>query len=83
MILDTRKRRCAVLTRSANAAARLLLRSQAERKAASKEVWGTSAEHSGETQGEASPPLRGFVSSVERSGKRRLATRRNFLLPTF
>jgi hypothetical protein len=33
----------------ANAAARLLLRSQAERKAAS-------ASHSGETQGDASPP---------------------------
>src|SRR6266851_3631952 len=43
------ERHCAVLTRSANAAARLLLRSQAERKAAS-------ASHSGETQGDASPP---------------------------
>src|SRR5713101_5933768 len=42
------QRCCAVLTRSANAAARLLLRSQAERKAAT-------ASRSGETQGEASP----------------------------
>src|SRR5260370_24221448 len=36
--------------------------------AASKEVWGTSAEHSGETQRHASPPLRGFVSSGEQEG---------------
>jgi len=44
----SRQRCCAVLTRSANAAARLLLRSQAERKAAS-------ASHSGEMKGEGAP----------------------------